>query len=234
MVICLEQGLTFFRIYSGFLKWSSFLQSSYLPSQVFWRHWNFISGASGIKHLWTHDSTHLSNSQEKNQKILSLVLQINECVIIHQLYSRKVKTLGDSLCLGIYLIDLKRFNILISSVFVRSIPFLSFIVLIFAWKFPLVSLSFCMRFLVVLILLFSSISLHWYLGRLSYLSLLFFETLHSNRYVFPFSFAFCFSSFHSYLSSLLRQPFCLFVFLFLGDGLDHCLLYNVCRSRSNS
>lgn len=100
MVICLEQGLTFFRIYSGFLKWSSFLQSSYLPSQVFWRHWNFISGASGIKHLWTHDSTHLSNSQEKNQKILSLVLQINECVIIHQLYSRKVKTLGDSLCLG--------------------------------------------------------------------------------------------------------------------------------------
>ena len=25
----------------------------------------------------------------------------------------------------------------------------------------------------------------------------------------------------------LRQPFCLFAFLSLGDGLDHCLLYNV-------
>ena len=36
---------------------------------------------------------------------------------------------------------------------------------------------------------------HW--GRPSYLSLLFFGTLHSN--IFPFSFAFCFSSFQSYL-----------------------------------
>ena len=24
-----------------------------------------------------------------------------------------------------------------------------------------------------------------------------------------------------------RQPFCLFAFLFLGDGFDYCLLYNV-------
>ena len=44
---------------------------------------------------------------------------------------------------------------------------------------------------------------------------------------FLFSFAFSFSSFLSYLSGLLRQPFCLFSFLFLQDGLDHCLLYNV-------
>src|SRR5574339_605051 len=44
---------------------------------------------------------------------------------------------------------------------------------------------------------------------------------------FLFSFAFCFSSFHSYLYGLPRQPFCFFTFLFLGDGLDHCLLYNV-------
>ena len=44
---------------------------------------------------------------------------------------------------------------------------------------------------------------------------------------FLFSFAFSFSSFLSYLRSLLRQPFCLFAFLFLGDGLDPCLLYNV-------
>ena len=27
--------------------------------------------------------------------------------------------------------------------------------------------------------------------------------------------------------AFLRQPFCLLAFLFLGDGLDPCLLYNV-------
>ena len=41
---------------------------------------------------------------------------------------------------------------------------------------------------------------------------------------FLFSFAFCFSSFLSYLSGLLRQPFSLFAFHFLGYGLDPCLL----------
>ena len=46
-----------------------------------------------------------------------------------------------------------------------------------------------------------------------------------------FSFAFCFSSFLSYLKGLLRQPFCLFAFLFLGDGFDHCLLYSVTNLR---
>ena len=44
---------------------------------------------------------------------------------------------------------------------------------------------------------------------------------------FLFSFAFCFSSFHSYLEGLPRQPFCFFAFLFHGDELDPCLLYNV-------
>ena len=48
-----------------------------------------------------------------------------------------------------------------SSASFRSIPFLSFIVLIFAWNFPLVSLIFLRRSLVFPILLFSSISLHW-------------------------------------------------------------------------
>ena len=33
---------------------------------------------------------------------------------------------------------------------------------------------------------------------------------------FPFSFAFHFSSFHSYLKGLPRQPFCFFAFLFWG------------------
>ena len=48
---------------------------------------------------------------------------------------------------------------------------------------------------------------------------------------FLFPFAFCFSSFLSYLYGLLRQPFCLFAFLFLGDGLDNCLLYDVMNLR---
>ena len=45
---------------------------------------------------------------------------------------------------------------------------------------------------------------------------------------FIFSFTFAFSpSFHSDLYGPLRQPPCLFSLLFLGDGLDPCLLYNV-------
>ena len=44
-----------------------------------------------------------------------------------------------------------------------------------------------------------------------------------------FSFAFYFSSVHSCFYHLLRQSFCLFTFLFLGDGLDLCLLYNVMK-----
>ena len=60
---------------------------------------------------------------------------------------------------------------LIPSASVRSIPFLSFIKLIFAWKFLLVSLIFLKRSLVFPILLFSSISLHWLL-RKAFLSLL--------------------------------------------------------------
>ena len=59
---------------------------------------------------------------------------------------------------------------LISSASVRSIPFLSFIEPIFAWKVPLVSLIFLKRSLVFHILLFSSISLHWSL-RKAFLSL---------------------------------------------------------------
>ena len=60
---------------------------------------------------------------------------------------------------------------LTSSASVRSIPFLSFIVPIFAWNIPLVSLIFLKRSLVFPILLFSSISLHWSL-RKAFLSLL--------------------------------------------------------------
>ena len=59
---------------------------------------------------------------------------------------------------------------LISSAFVRSLPFLSFIESIFAWNIPLVALIFLKRSLVLPILLFSSISLHWS-PRKSFLSL---------------------------------------------------------------
>jgi len=60
---------------------------------------------------------------------------------------------------------------LISSASVRPIPFLSFIVIIFSWNVPLVSLIFLKRSLAFLILLLSSISLHWLL-RKPFLSLL--------------------------------------------------------------
>ena len=60
---------------------------------------------------------------------------------------------------------------LISSAFVRSLPFLSFIEPIFAWNVPLVALIFLKRSLVFPFLLFSSISLLWSL-RKAFLSLL--------------------------------------------------------------
>ena len=75
---------------------------------------------------------------------------------------------------------------LLSSASVRSIPFLSFIGPIFVWNVPLVSQIFLNISLVFPILWFSSISLHWSLRKASYLFLLFFGTLHSNRCIFPF------------------------------------------------
>ena len=74
---------------------------------------------------------------------------------------------------------------LISSVSVRSISFLSFIVPIFAWSVSLLSPVFLKRSLVFFYCfpLFLCIA-HW--GRLSYLSLLFLGTLHSDTFIFPF------------------------------------------------
>ena len=109
----------------------------------------------------------------------------------------------------------------------RSKPFLSFIVPIFAWNVPLVSIILLKRSLVFPILLFFSISLHCSL-RNAFLSLLAILWIASFRWVsFLFSFAFCFSSFLSYLSVLLRWSFFLFSFLFLGYNFDYCLLYNI-------
>ena len=103
---------------------------------------------------------------------------------------------------------------LISSASVRSIPFLSFYVLIFVWNVPLVSPIFLKRSLVYPILLLSSVSLHVYLGRFSYLPLLFFGTLHSDGYIFPFLLCLLLLFFSQLFVRLLRQP-CL-PFFFLG------------------
>ena len=54
---------------------------------------------------------------------------------------------------------------LISSASVSSIPFLSFIEPVFAWSVPVVSLIFLKRPLVFPFLVFSSISLHWWLKK---------------------------------------------------------------------
>ena len=113
---------------------------------------------------------------------------------------------------------------LISSASVRSIPFLSFIEPIFAWNVPLASLIFLKRSLVFPILLFSSISLHWSL-RKAFLSLLaIWNSAFKWEYLSlsPLLLASLFTA-----VCLLRQPFCLFAFLFHGGGLDPCLLYNV-------
>ena len=116
---------------------------------------------------------------------------------------------------------------LISSASIRSLPFLYFILPIFAWNIPLVSLIFLMRslsFPFYCFRIFLCID-HW--GRSSYLSLLFFGTLHSNGNISPF--LLCFSLL--FFSQLFVRPpqlvILLFPFLFLGDGLDPCLLYNV-------
>ena len=58
---------------------------------------------------------------------------------------------------------------LVSSASVRFIPFLSFIVPVFAWNVPLASLIFLKNLWSFPFCCFSSISLHW--GRLSYLLL---------------------------------------------------------------
>ena len=105
---------------------------------------------------------------------------------------------------------------------VGSIPFLSFIVLIFAWNVPLISLTFLKGSLVFPILLFSSISLHWSL-RKAFLSLL---ANHWNsafsRNIFPFLLCVLLLFFSHPFVRLLRQTFCLFAFLLLGDGFIQC------------
>ena len=114
---------------------------------------------------------------------------------------------------------------LVSSASVRSIAFLSFIVPIFAWNVPLVSLIFLKRSLVFPILLFSSISLQWSLRKafLSLLAILWnsaFKWEYLSFYHLPFTSlpftAICKASSDSHFAF---SPF------FLMDGFNPCLLY---------
>ena len=87
---------------------------------------------------------------------------------------------------------------LISSASVRSIPFLSFIIPIFAWNVPLVSLIFLKRSLVFPILLFSSISLHCSYKK-AFLSFLVFLWKSAFRWLYLSFSPLRFTSFLSYL-----------------------------------
>ena len=115
----------------------------------------------------------------------------------------------------------------ISSVSVRSIPFLSFIVLIFAWNIPLVSLNFLKRLLVFPILLYSCISLHCSL-RKAFLSLLVILRISAFRWIY-LSFLLCLSLL--FFSQLFVRPpqttILPFFISFTLGGFDHCLLYSV-------
>ena len=80
------------------------------------------------------------------------------------------------------------------------------------------------------ILLFSSISLHVHLRRLSYLSLLFSGTLDSDGYIFPFLLCLLLLFFSQlFVRPLQTTIFGIFAFLFLGHGFHHHLLYSVMK-----
>ena len=104
---------------------------------------------------------------------------------------------------------------LIPSASVRSIPFLSFIVPFIAWNVFLITLIFLKRFLVFSVCCFPLFLCLDHLGRLSYLSLLFFGTLHSAGYIVPFPL--CFSPlFLAICKALSDNHFAFLHFFFLG------------------
>ena len=117
---------------------------------------------------------------------------------------------------------------LISSASVRSLQFLSFIVPIVAWNFPLVSLIFLKRSLVFPFYCFSLLLCAVHLRGLSYLSLQFFGTLHSDGYIFPF--LLCVSLlFFSQLFVRPPQAAVLPLFISLSCGWSWSLLPVQCR-----
>ena len=116
---------------------------------------------------------------------------------------------------------------LISSASVRFIVFLSFIVPIFVWHVFLISLIFLKSCLIFPILFLSSISLHCSLREafLSLLAILWYSAFRWEYLSFsPLPFTLLFSQL------FLRPPqttILFFALLFLGDGFDHHLMYNV-------
>ena len=119
-----------------------------------------------------------------------------------------------------------------SSASVMSIPFLSFIEPTFAWNVPLLFWIFLKRSLVFPFYCFplSLCTDHW--GRLSYLSLLFFGTLHSNGNMFPFLLCFWLLFFsHLFVRPTQTLLFCI---CFSWGWSCSCLLYNVMNSVHSS
>ena len=104
---------------------------------------------------------------------------------------------------------------LISSSSVRSIPFLSFIVPIFAWNVPLASLIFSKRSLVFPILLLFSISLHRSLRKAFLCLLAILGTLHSDGFIF-FSLSFTSLLFSAICKASSDNHFAFLHFFFLG------------------
>ena len=108
---------------------------------------------------------------------------------------------------------------LVSSASVRSMPFLSFIVPIFAWNIPLVSPIYLKRSLVLPILLFSSISLHCSLKKaFLYFPAIFwnspFRWVYLSFYPLPFT-----SLFSAICEDFSDNHFALLCFFFLGTVL---------------
>ena len=121
---------------------------------------------------------------------------------------------------------------LISSASVRSISFLSFIVPIFAWNVPLVSLILLKCSLSFPFYCFPLFLCIWSL-RKAFLSLLVILWNSAFRWIYL---SFCPLPFSSLLFSAIWKTssdnhLAFFAFLFLGDGLDPCLLYNVTNLR---
>ena len=116
----------------------------------------------------------------------------------------------------------------ISSASVRSIPFLSFIMLILACSVLLRSPVFLKKSLVFLIQSFSSVSLHYSLKK-AFLPLL--AVLWSSAFSWV-CLSFSLLPFTSLLSSATYKAssdnhFAFLNFFFLWDGFGHCLLYSV-------
>ena len=114
---------------------------------------------------------------------------------------------------------------LMSSYSIRAILFLSFIEPIFAWNVPLVFLIFLKRSLVFYCYPLLLFIVH--LSRLFHISFLFFGTLHSEGYIFPFLLCLSLLFFSKLLvkpSQTTALPSC--IFSPLWDDFGHRLLYS--------